>query len=177
VEQSRGGAGPARRYRHPLGSDDARQIDYWVTAGSTPAAILASYADATGHSPVMPGWATGFWQSKLRYRSQEELLGVAREYHRRGLPLAVIVADFFHWTALGEWKFDEASGQTRSRWSMKLASMGTRLMVSVWPSVTPSAATGRAQGARPASLAPSSAWKPTPLDGQSPLIPRSGGVL
>jgi alpha-D-xyloside xylohydrolase len=118
-------------------SDDARQIDYWFTAGSAPAAILASYADATGHSPVMPGWATGFWQSKLRYRSQEELLDVAREYHRRGLPLAVIVADFFHWTALGEWKFDEAEWPDPQQMVDELASMGTRLMVSVWPSVNP----------------------------------------
>jgi alpha-D-xyloside xylohydrolase len=119
------------------GSDDARQIDYWFTAGSTPAAILASYADATGHSPVLPRWATGFWQSKLRYRSQEELLDVAREYHARGLPLAVIVADFFHWTALGEWKFDEAEWPDPQRMVDELASMGTRLMVSVWPSVNP----------------------------------------
>jgi alpha-D-xyloside xylohydrolase len=118
-------------------SDDARQIDYWFTAGSTPAEILASYADATGHSPVMPEWATGFWQSKLRYRSQEELLGVAREYHRRGLPLAVIVADFFHWTALGEWKFDEADWPDPQQMVDELASLGTRLMVSVWPSVNP----------------------------------------
>jgi alpha-D-xyloside xylohydrolase len=119
------------------GSDDARQIDYWFTAASTPAAILASYADATGHSPAMPGWATGFWQSKLRYRSQQELLDVAREYHRRGLPLAVIVADFFHWTALGEWKFDEAEWPDPQQMVDELASMGTRLMVSVWPSVNP----------------------------------------
>ena len=53
-------------------------------------------------------WASGFWQSKLRYRSQEELLDVAREYHRRGLPLSVIVADYFHWTAMGDFRFDPA---------------------------------------------------------------------
>ena len=80
-------------------SDSARQIDYWVTTGS-PAQITARYADVTGHAPVLPSWAAGFWQSKLRYRTQEELLEVAREYHRRGLPLSVIVADFFHWTQL-----------------------------------------------------------------------------
>jgi alpha-D-xyloside xylohydrolase len=118
-------------------SDDARQIDYWFTTADSPAEILASYADATGHSPVMPVWATGFWQSKLRYRSQEELLDVAREYHRRGLPLAVIVADFFHWTALGDWKFDQAEWPDPKQMTAELASMDTRLMVSVWPSVNP----------------------------------------
>ncbi len=70
--------------------------------------MLRAYADVTGHAPLLPGWAAGFWQCKLRYRTQDELLDVAREYHRRGLPLAVIVADFFHWTRLGDWRFDPA---------------------------------------------------------------------
>ena len=86
-------------------AEASRQVDYWVTAGSH-AEIMLHYADATGHAPVLPAWAAGFWQCKLRYASQEELLAVAREYHRRGLPLDVIVADFFHWTRMGEWRFD-----------------------------------------------------------------------
>ena len=53
----------------------AREIDYWLTAASTPAEILARYADVTGHAPELPAWASGFWQSRLRYRTQEELLG------------------------------------------------------------------------------------------------------
>ncbi len=44
---------------------------------------------------MLPEWALGFWQCKLRYRTQEELLNVAREYKKRGLPLSVIVIDFF----------------------------------------------------------------------------------
>jgi alpha-D-xyloside xylohydrolase len=84
-----------------------RQIDYWITAGETPAAILASYADVTGHVPELPAWASGFWQSKLRYRTQEELLEVAREFARRDLPLSVIVSDYFHWSAMGDYRFDE----------------------------------------------------------------------
>ena len=55
---------------------------------------------------MLPEWASGFWQSKLRYRTQDELLAVAREYASRGLPLSVIVVDYFHWTHLGDWKFD-----------------------------------------------------------------------
>ena len=55
-------------------AEAARQIDYWVTAGDSFAAILEQYADASGHAPVLPEWAAGFWQSRLRYRTQEELL-------------------------------------------------------------------------------------------------------
>ncbi|MCL2730880.1 MAG: family 31 glucosidase [Actinomycetia bacterium] len=117
-------------------ADSARQIDYWVTAGE-PADILRRYADATGHPPVLPEWAAGFWQCKLRYRTQDELLGVAREYKRRGLPLDVIVCDFFHWTHLGEWRFDPAEWPDPQAMVDELAAMGVRLMVSVWPSVSP----------------------------------------
>ena len=117
-------------------ADSARQLDYWITAG-TPADVLRRYADATGHAPMLPDWAAGFWQCKLRYRSQEELLDVAREYHRRGVPLSVIVCDFFHWTHLGDWKFDPAEWPDPAAAVKELASYGTRLMVSVWPSVSP----------------------------------------
>ncbi|MDQ2589212.1 glycoside hydrolase family 31 protein [Saccharothrix yanglingensis] len=117
-------------------SDSARQIDYWLTAGD-PADVLRNYADATGHAPEFPEWAAGFWQSKLRYRSQEELLAVAREYRDRGLPLSVIVVDFFHWTHLGEWRFDPAEWPDPAAAVRELDGMGVKLMVSVWPSVSP----------------------------------------
>ncbi|HTV12216.1 MAG TPA: glycoside hydrolase family 31 protein [Acidimicrobiales bacterium] len=117
-------------------ADSATQIDYWVTAGD-PAEVLGHYADATGHAPELPSWASGFWQSKLRYRTQEELLAVAREYHRRGVPLAVIVSDFFHWHYLGDWSFDREEWPDPGAMVAELESMGTRLMVSVWPSLSP----------------------------------------
>jgi alpha-D-xyloside xylohydrolase len=118
-------------------SDSARQIDYWVTAGDTPVHILSQYADATGHAPVLPEWATGFWQCKLRYKTQEELLNVAREHKRRGLPMSVIVSDFFHWTHLGDWKFDPAEWPDPDAMVSELDSLGIKLMVSIWPSVSP----------------------------------------
>jgi len=116
--------------------DSARQIDYWITAGQ-PAEILARYADVTGHVPMLPEWASGFWQSKLRYRTQDELLEVAREYAKRRLPLAVIVTDYFHWTHLGDWKFDPAEWPDPAALTAELRDMGVKLMVSVWPSVSP----------------------------------------
>ena len=118
-------------------ADDARQIDYWVTTGENPRKILSHYADATGHPPMLPEWASGFWQSKLRYRTQDELLAVAREYHERGLPLSVIVADFFHWTHLGDWRFDPAEWPDPEGMVRELDELGVKLMVSVWPTVSP----------------------------------------
>jgi alpha-D-xyloside xylohydrolase len=112
-----------------------RQVDYWIAAGDSPAGIMERYADATGHPPQLPRWAAGFWQCKLRYRSQEELLSVAREYRRRGLPLSVIVIDFFHWTAMGDWRFDPAQWPDPGAMVRELDSLGVHVMVSVWPAV------------------------------------------
>jgi alpha-D-xyloside xylohydrolase len=111
------------------------QLDYWITAGDTPAQIEEAYAEATGKVPLMPDWATGFWQCKLRYKTQGELLAVAREYKRRGLPISVIVADFFHWPQQGEWKFDPEFWPDPEAMIAELRELGIELMVSIWPTV------------------------------------------
>ncbi|RPI92784.1 MAG: glycoside hydrolase family 31 protein [Chloroflexi bacterium] len=117
-------------------AEAAPQIDYWITTGDTPAEILSHYADVTGHAPMLPDWASGFWQSKLRYASQEELIAVAEEYHRRKLPLSVIVIDFFHWTRQGDWQFNPEHWPDPGEMVKKLESLGVRVMVSVWPTVS-----------------------------------------
>jgi alpha-D-xyloside xylohydrolase len=113
------------------------QLDYWITAGATPAEIMEHYADATGHPSKFPEWAAGFWQCKLRYRTQDELLSVAREYKRRGLPLSVIVIDFFNWTLQGDWRFDPELWPDPAGMVSELEGMGVKLMVSIWPTVNP----------------------------------------
>lgn len=113
------------------------QLDYWITTGATPAEIMGNYADATGHAPAFPAWASGFWQSKLRYRTQDELLAVVREYKRRGLPLSVIVIDFFHWTLQGDWRFDPQAWPDPAAMVRELKEMGVEVMVSIWPTVNP----------------------------------------
>lgn len=113
------------------------QLDYWVTVGDTPAEIVSRYIDATGHPLMLPEWAAGFWQCKLRYSSQEELLSVAREYKQRGLPLSVIVIDYFHWTAQGDWQFDPECWPDPAAMVRELNEMDVKVMVSVWPTVNP----------------------------------------
>lgn len=112
-----------------------KQLDYWITAGDTPAEIEEAYADATGKVPMMPEYGLGFWQCKLRYQTQDEILKVAREYKRRNLPIDVIVVDFFHWPYEGEWKFDPDYWPDPKGMVEELKSMGIHLMVSVWPTV------------------------------------------
>ena len=113
------------------------QMDYWVTAGDAPAEILHRYALATGLPSAMPDFATGFWQCKCRYQTQAELLSVAREYKRRGLPISVIIIDFFHWPNQGVWDFDKKYWPDPAAMVRELEEMGIRLFVSVWPTVDP----------------------------------------
>ena len=117
-------------------AESAAQLDYWVVAGATPAEIHRRYADATGHAPMMPELGLGFWQCKLRYATQGELLEVAREHKSRGLPLDVIVADFFHWPKMGDYRFDEEFWPDPAAMTAELKELGVELMVSVWPQVS-----------------------------------------
>ena len=116
-------------------ANSTKQMDYWITAGDTPADIMENYTGVTGRVPMMRDDVMGFWQSKLRYRTQEELMTVAREYKRRGVPLDVIVVDFFHWPKQGDWKFDLKHWPDPDAMIRELNDMGTRLMVSIWPTV------------------------------------------
>lgn len=116
-------------------ANSTKELDYWITAGDTPAEIEEAYANATGTVPMMPEYAMGFWQCKLRYQTQDELLEVAREYKKRGLPISVIVIDFFHWPKQGDWKFDLEYWPDPDAMVMELKEMGIELMVSVWPTV------------------------------------------
>lgn len=112
-----------------------KALDYWITAEDTPAKIEEAYAGVAGTVPMMPDYAMGFWQCKLRYQTQEELLEVAREYKRRELPISVIVIDYFHWPLQGDWKFDPKYWPDPDAMIKELKDMGIELMVSIWPTV------------------------------------------
>ena len=97
-----------------------QEMDYWITAGDT---------------PVLTEDYLGFWQCKLRYRTQDEVLAVARKYKELGIHLDVIVIDFFHWPRQGDWCFDKEYWPDPKAMCDELHAMGTKVMVSVWPSV------------------------------------------
>lgn len=113
----------------------SEELDYWITADDTPKQILENYTAVTGRAPEFPDNALGLWQCKLRYRTQDEVLEVASEYKRRGIPLDVIVIDFFHWIRQGDWSFDPEYWPDPQKMMDELKEMGVRCMVSIWPTV------------------------------------------
>ena len=110
-------------------------MDYWITAGENPREILENYTAVTGRAGKFPEELMGLWQCKLRYRTQEEVLTVARQYQKEGIKIDQIVIDFFHWTLQGDWKFDKTYWPDPKAMVDELHSMGIKVIVSVWPSV------------------------------------------
>ncbi len=115
-------------------SDCTRQIDY-VVIGGNPKQATETLADLTGHAPHIPDWALGFWQSRLRYETQDELIRVAEKYKELNVPLSVLVIDYFHWTEQGDYKYDPKYWPEPKKMADKLHEMGIKLMVSMWPTI------------------------------------------
>lgn len=116
-------------------AESTDELDYLIIVADTPKEIIETYMEAVGKPPMMPEYAMGFWQSKLRYRTQDELMAVARKYRELNVPLSVIVCDFFHWPHQGDFRFDYDYWQDPEAMIKELKKMGTELMVSVWPTV------------------------------------------
>ncbi len=118
-------------------ADETDEMDYWITVDETPAKIVENYTAVVGRAPKLSKDYLGLWQSKLRYRTPEEVLTVARHYHEMGIRLNVIVIDFFHWPYQGSWRFDETYWPEEKVKAMcdELHEMNIKVLVSVWPSV------------------------------------------
>ena len=112
-----------------------KKLDYYITCGDTPADIERNYSAVTGRTPMMPEYGLGYWQCKLRYRTQDELMAVARKHKAMGLPLDAIVVDFFHWPRQGDWRFDPIDWPDPDAMVKELKEMGVETVVSVWPTV------------------------------------------
>lgn len=112
-----------------------KELDYYITVADTPKEIVANYASATGYAGEFPEELMGLWQCKLRYRTQDEVLSIARKYKGLGIHIDQIVIDFFHWTYQGDWKFDKKYWPDPKAMVDELHSMGIKVIVSVWPSV------------------------------------------
>jgi alpha-D-xyloside xylohydrolase len=117
-------------------AEQTDQLDYWVTAGDSPAKILEQYTAVTGRAPEFPEYGLGYWQCKLRYWNQEQLERVAGEFNEKKIPLDVIIADFFHWPHMGDYRFDPEFWPSPASMVQTLRDHGTELMVSVWPQVS-----------------------------------------
>lgn len=122
--------------RLSLYSEVADGIDYYFIAGASTDDVISGYRSITGKAPVYPKWALGFWQSRERYKSQEEILSVVKEFRKRKIPLDNIVQDWFYWKE-NEWgsqQFDPSRFPDPAGMIEELHKKHhTQFMISVWP--------------------------------------------
>lgn len=112
---------------------DENPIDFYLIRGETLLRQLQLYWELTGPAVLLPRYTFGFWQSKMRYTSQEELLQVARTYRQKGYPLDILVIDFYHWTEMGDFKFDPHAWPDPESMLRQLRDLHVQTMVSIWP--------------------------------------------
>jgi len=111
------------------------EIDYYFVHGPGMDTVIAGYRELTGQAPMFGKWAYGLWQCKEHYHTQEELLGVASEYRKRGIPLDNIVQDWFYWDPhpWGSHAFDSARYPDPKGMIDNVHSLDLHFMISVWP--------------------------------------------
>ena len=122
-----------------ISSEVADVIDYYFLYGPDFDNIIASYRDLTGQAPMFGKWAYGFWQCKNRYKSQDEILGVARKYRELHIPVDNIVQDWFWWNRKGEFVFNKNYPDPKAMVD-QLHAEKFHLMISIWPFFEPGSA-------------------------------------
>ncbi len=114
-------------------SEVGERVSFFVITGDTTDALYAGYAKLTGATPLPPKAAFGLIQSKARYETQAELLGIADGYRKRGYPLDVMVLDWFYWTRMGQLDIDRTYFPDPKGMNDKLKMLGMHSIISVWP--------------------------------------------
>jgi alpha-D-xyloside xylohydrolase len=134
LQQATGAAQPAVGLRR-WSCEVADYASFFVIAGRSFDDIYSGYRALSGATPIPPRYAFGLWQSKERYKSQDELLEVARKYREKGLPCDLLVVDYYHWPHTGDWHVDEKAWPDLAGMCRTLRQMGFRTMFSIWPRV------------------------------------------
>ena len=127
---------PEEQNSYSFSSEAGQQIDYYFIYGNDPDEVVSGYRTLTGKAPIVPKWALGFWQSRERYKTQDEILSTVEEFRKRKIPIDNIVLDWSYWKQ-AEWgsqEFDEARFPSPdSMIDVLHKKYNTQIMISVWP--------------------------------------------
>lgn len=127
---------PSLNNKMSISSEVAEEMDYYFVYGDTADEIIGGYRQLTGKAPIVPKWALGFWQSRERYKTQEEIENTVAEFRKRKIGLDNIVLDWSYWKedAWGSQEFDSARFPDPDGMIKKLHDKyQTHFMISVWP--------------------------------------------
>ena len=126
---------PEERQRICFRSEFEPGADFYFIAGDSYDDVVSGYRTLTGKASVLPKWAMGFWQSRERYSTQEEITGTLAEFRKRGIPVDNIVLDWQYWLPdqWGSHEFDPARFPDPEKMLDDVHAMHGRFMISVWP--------------------------------------------
>lgn len=116
-------------------SEMSKKLDYYFVYGSNADEVIKGYRTLTGKSQIMPKWAMGYWQSRERYKTQDEILVNLKEFRKRKIPIDNIVLDWNYWeeTEWGSHEFDKKRFPDPQRMVDSIHAMNGKMMISVWP--------------------------------------------
>lgn len=114
-------------------------LDYYVFAGENMDSLIHSYRTLTGKATLMPDWVLGYWQSRERYKTQEEIIGALRGFRSRNLPIDNIVMDWNYWepSQWGAFTFEESRFPDPQAMIDTIHALGAHIMISCWPKYYP----------------------------------------
>jgi len=120
-------------------ADTGKAIDYYFVAGDDKDELVAGYRQLTGKATMLPKWVFGFWQSRERYKSQDELVDALEEYRERKIPIDNIVLDWSYWPedAWGSHDFDKTHFPNPKGMVDRVHELDANIMISVWPKFYP----------------------------------------
>jgi alpha-D-xyloside xylohydrolase len=121
-------------------SDVGDCIDYYFMYGGSADGVIARMRDLTGQVPMFPLWTFGYWQSRERYKSQDELVGVVSKYRELGVPLDGIIQDWQYWGNNYLWnamEFLNADFYNPQKMVDDVHGMNARMIISIWNSFGP----------------------------------------
>ena len=119
-------------------SDSGDKIDYYFLLGDTPEGVIREMRNLTGHVPLMPKWTYGYWISRERYKSWDELIGVLDKHRELGIPLDGIVQDWQYWGDDAHWNAMEFlapgfTNRTLKSVTDEVHAKGAHMMITIWP--------------------------------------------
>jgi alpha-D-xyloside xylohydrolase len=110
-------------------------LSYYIIYGPEIDRVIAGYRWLTGKAVMLPKYAFGYWQSKERYASQEEIVSVARMFREKGIPIDIIVQDWRYWGDYGwnAFRFDEKIYPDPKKMVEDIHRLGLKIVISIWP--------------------------------------------
>lgn len=122
-----------------LSSDTGKAVDYYFVLGENKDEVVSGYRTLTGKSVMLPKWVYGFWQSRERYKTQEEIIDNLKEYRERKIPIDNIVLDWSYWPvdAWGSHDFDAQFFPDPKGLVDAVHDLNAHIMISVWPKFYP----------------------------------------